>query len=74
MGKPAGLAGATASQKRIAHALAEAGATLVWGHHPHVLQPVEWINDGKTLRFTASEMHSLTSTVSSRYAGLHWWL
>jgi poly-gamma-glutamate synthesis protein (capsule biosynthesis protein) len=43
--------GASTSQKRIAQALAEAGATLIWGHHPHVLQPAEWINDGKTLVF-----------------------
>jgi len=43
--------GASASQKQIAQALAEAGATLIWGHHPHVLQPAEWINDGKTLLF-----------------------
>jgi poly-gamma-glutamate synthesis protein (capsule biosynthesis protein) len=44
-------AGASASQKRIAQALADAGATLIWGHHPHVLQPTEWISDGKTLLF-----------------------
>jgi poly-gamma-glutamate synthesis protein (capsule biosynthesis protein) len=43
--------GASASQKQIAQALAEAGATLIWGHHPHVLQPAEWISDGKTLVF-----------------------
>lgn len=28
-------------QRAIADALIEAGAALVWGHHPHVLQPVE---------------------------------
>ena len=44
-------AGASANQKRIAQALADAGATLIWGHHPHVLQPAEWIVDGKTLLF-----------------------
>ena len=36
-------------QKTIARELAAAGAALVWGHHPHVLQPAAWINDGKTL-------------------------
>ena len=30
-------------QRGLAHALVEAGATLVLGHHPHVLQPVEEI-------------------------------
>jgi poly-gamma-glutamate synthesis protein (capsule biosynthesis protein) len=44
-------AGASTGQKQIARELAEAGAALIWGHHPHVLQPVEWINDGKTLVF-----------------------
>jgi poly-gamma-glutamate synthesis protein (capsule biosynthesis protein) len=30
-------------QKTLAKQMAEAGASLIWGHHPHVLQPVEWI-------------------------------
>lgn len=36
-------------QKRIARAVAEAGATIIIGHHPHVLQPAEWIEteDGR---------------------------
>jgi gamma-polyglutamate biosynthesis protein CapA len=41
--------GASTSQKQIAEQLAEAGAALIWGHHPHVLQPAEWINNGQTL-------------------------
>ena len=41
--------GASSGQKQIATQLAEAGATLVWGHHPHVLQPAEWLNAHKTL-------------------------
>jgi gamma-polyglutamate biosynthesis protein CapA len=44
-------AGASTGQKQIGGELAEAGAALIWGHHPHVLQPAEWINDGKTLVF-----------------------
>jgi poly-gamma-glutamate synthesis protein (capsule biosynthesis protein) len=44
-------AGASASQKRIAQAMGEAGAALIWGHHPHVLQSTRWISDGKTLLF-----------------------
>jgi poly-gamma-glutamate synthesis protein (capsule biosynthesis protein) len=31
-------------QKTLARQMAEAGASLIWGHHPHVLQPVEWID------------------------------
>ena len=41
--------GASTVQKQIAGELAEAGAALIWGHHPHVLQPAEWIHDHKTL-------------------------
>ncbi len=43
--------GASAAQKQIAERLAEAGAALIWGHHPHVLQPAEWIDHGRTLVF-----------------------
>ena len=42
-------AGPARVQRQIAEGLAEAGAALIWGHHPHVLQPAEWINDGQTL-------------------------
>jgi poly-gamma-glutamate synthesis protein (capsule biosynthesis protein) len=31
-------------QRTLARQMAEAGAALVWGHHPHVLQPSEWID------------------------------
>jgi poly-gamma-glutamate synthesis protein (capsule biosynthesis protein) len=41
--------GASAHQKQIAEELAEVGAALIWGHHPHVLQPAAWINNGQTL-------------------------
>ncbi|HZD56130.1 MAG TPA: CapA family protein [Anaerolineales bacterium] len=33
----------TLRQRHIAQSLADAGADLIWGHHPHVLQPVEWL-------------------------------
>jgi poly-gamma-glutamate synthesis protein (capsule biosynthesis protein) len=35
--------GASDRQKSLAQQFAEAGAALVWGHHPHVLQLAEWI-------------------------------
>jgi poly-gamma-glutamate synthesis protein (capsule biosynthesis protein) len=41
--------GASENQKTIASQIAKAGAALIWGHHPHVLQPAEWINNGSTL-------------------------
>jgi poly-gamma-glutamate capsule biosynthesis protein CapA/YwtB (metallophosphatase superfamily) len=43
--------GASDRQKSLALQFAEAGAVLIWGHHPHVLQPAAWIEtrQGKTL-------------------------
>lgn len=37
------------TQKNLAKQLIEAGADIIFGHHPHVLQPIEWIEkpDGK---------------------------
>jgi len=39
----------TPEQKQIAAELSKAGAALIWGQHPHVLQPTEWVDNGKTL-------------------------
>ena len=36
----------TPHQKVLAQALADAGADLLWGHHPHVLQPLEYLERG----------------------------
>ena len=36
----------SSSQKKLAHAAIDAGADIVVGHHPHVLQPVEKYQDG----------------------------
>ncbi|MBI5879183.1 MAG: CapA family protein [Chloroflexi bacterium] len=43
-------AGASAEQKRSARALAAAGADLIIGSHPHVVEPLEWLAqpDGRT--------------------------
>ncbi len=35
-----------AYQKNLGRAAIDAGATVVFGHHPHTLQPVEYYNDG----------------------------
>ena len=34
------------TQTNIAYQLIDAGVDIVWGHHPHVLQPIEEYNDG----------------------------
>lgn len=36
----------TDAQKELGHAAIDAGANIVWGNHPHVLQPVEEYGDG----------------------------
>ena len=50
--------GATPRQKELAYRMSLAGADLIWGHHPHVLQPVEWI-EGKTGKATTFVAYSL---------------
>lgn len=37
---------ATPEQINLAHAVIDAGADIVWGTHPHVLQPIEEYNGG----------------------------
>lgn len=42
----------SAEQKRVAQLMADSGVDVIIGHHPHVIQPVEWltgINGNKTL-------------------------
>ena len=42
----------TDEQKRVAQLIADSGADAIIGHHPHVIQPVEWltgVNGNKTL-------------------------
>ena len=36
--------GPSRRQEKLAHSMAQAGADLIWGHHPHVLQRIEWID------------------------------
>ena len=39
-----------AAQRRLAKVAADAGADVVLGHHPHVLQPAAWVASGRTGR------------------------
>lgn len=39
----------TEEQQRLAQELADAGADIIIGCHPHVVEPITWLNDGKTL-------------------------
>lgn len=36
----------TLDQISLAHSMIDAGADVVWGHHPHVIQPVEFYRGG----------------------------
>jgi poly-gamma-glutamate capsule biosynthesis protein CapA/YwtB (metallophosphatase superfamily) len=38
-------AGSDDLQKRIAGLLADSGADILWGHHPHAVQETDWIGD-----------------------------
>jgi poly-gamma-glutamate synthesis protein (capsule biosynthesis protein) len=42
------------AQRKIARAVIASGADAVWGHHPHVLQPVELVGDGVILYSTGN--------------------
>jgi poly-gamma-glutamate synthesis protein (capsule biosynthesis protein) len=47
-----------ARQVALARALADAGASVIWGHHPHVVQPVAWVQ-GTALRYPTLVAYSL---------------
>lgn len=36
-------AGVREDQRELAQSIADAGADVLWGHHPHVLQKMEWL-------------------------------
>jgi poly-gamma-glutamate synthesis protein (capsule biosynthesis protein) len=54
----------TAWQVKLGRATIDAGADLVWGHHPHVLQPVE-VYRGKPILYSTG---NLVSPLSGRSA------
>ena len=40
-------------QRELSQRLSEAGADIIIGNHPHVIQPIEWVNDHKTIVYYA---------------------
>lgn len=59
-------AGASERQHELAQAIADAGADVLWGHHPHVLQSVEWVDSsisGKKMLV----MYSLGNLLSDQW-------
>jgi len=51
-------------QVRLARAIVAAGADVVLGHHPHIIQPAEFIRVGDRLGRTAAVCYSLANFVS----------
>lgn len=48
--------GASDRQKSLAEQFSQAGAVLIWGHHPHMLQPAAWI---ETANYKTLVLYSL---------------
>ncbi|AHC16813.1 CapA family protein [Salinispira pacifica] len=46
------------------HSFMEAGVDILWAHHPHVLQPLEWYPDDETK--SGLIMHSMGNFISSQ--------
>jgi poly-gamma-glutamate synthesis protein (capsule biosynthesis protein) len=44
---------ANEEQKDLSVKLSEAGADIIIGNHPHVIQPIEWVNNKKTIVYYA---------------------
>jgi poly-gamma-glutamate synthesis protein (capsule biosynthesis protein) len=52
--------GPTKRQRALAQALADAGVSLIWGHHSHVMQPMAWITSK-----SARNLHNLNTITST---------
>ncbi len=55
-------------QRDLAHRLAEAGADLILGNHPHVIQPMEWLQverNGKSRRVLVA--YAMGNFLSNQY-------
>ncbi len=58
----------TDRQRKVAARLAEAGADLILGHHPHTLQPVELIASGPRRTLVAYSMGNFISNQDRMYS------
>lgn len=59
-------AGPSRDQEDLAQELVNAGADLVWGHHPHVLQRMEWL-ESSTDGHAALVMYSLGNLLADQW-------
>ena len=67
MGEPTQL------QRDQAKQLADAGVDVLWGHHPHVLQPAEWVEaeDGTHRMLTLFSLGNLLTDQTMTYETRH---
>ena len=63
----------TPLQKQQARRLADAGVDVLWGHHPHVLQPAEWVaaEDGKHQMLALYSLGNLLTDQTMTYETRH---
>jgi poly-gamma-glutamate capsule biosynthesis protein CapA/YwtB (metallophosphatase superfamily) len=59
-------------QRQIAGSLAEAGADVIWGHHPHVIQPSEWIGGTLVLYSLGNALFDQPEPALARRGDLAW--
>ena len=59
-------AGPDARQQQFAQEWVDAGADLIWGHHPHVLQRMEWLTSRED-GHEALILYSLGNLVSDQH-------
>jgi len=59
-------AGPDARQEHLAQAWVDAGADLIWGHHPHMLQRMEWLTSNEDTH-RALILYSLGNLVSDQH-------
>lgn len=59
-------AGPDERQRSLAQSWVDAGADIIWGHHPHVLQRVEWLTSYED-KHTALVMYSLGNLLADQF-------
>lgn len=53
-------------QQELAQRLADAGVDVIWGHHPHVLQPMQWLKSSDSAHETLV-IYSLGNLYSDQF-------
>ena len=59
-------AGPDDRQQELAQTWVDAGADVIWGHHPHVLQRIDWMTSNED-KHTALVMYSLGNLMADQF-------